>query len=116
MSEHRKSVEIAVTGEVRRVPREIDETLARIGQEAMRNAARHGNFQRLRAKLMFRPDSLRLRVTDDGHGFNTDELRKVAEESWGLRGMQERAARVGGRIKVLSKEGRGTVIEVTVPV
>lgn len=116
MSEHRVSVEVTARGDVRNVPGEINKALVRIGQEAMLNAARHGSCQRLRAKLIFRHNSLGLCVTDDGRGFDTAEVTKAAEDSWGIRGMQERAASIGGRVKVMSKEGRGTVIEVTVPV
>ena len=58
----------------------------------------------------------RLRVRDDGKGIDPDE-RARAERSghWGLKGMRERAERLGGELEVWSEPGAGTEIELRVP-
>ena len=55
-----------------------------------------------------------LQVSDDGRGFDVDAMLADADGHFGLTGMHERAARMGGRIVVTSSD-RGTLVEVSVP-
>jgi signal transduction histidine kinase len=97
---------VAVTPPVR-------ETLLRALAECLNNAARHGNARHATVEL-FVGELLRLRVADDGEGF--DPLYTAEKEgSYGLLGMRERAADVGGRLYVDSTPGGGTVIDLVVP-
>jgi signal transduction histidine kinase len=110
-------VEVTVVGKPQRYSREVEEQLLRIGQEAMRNAVRHANAKHLCVELAYERDRVKLRVVDDGCGFDVASQREGAGlgPQWGLRGIRERAARVGGRVQVLSGAGGGTEVEVTVP-
>jgi signal transduction histidine kinase/ligand-binding sensor domain-containing protein len=96
--------------------------LLRIAQESVRNAVRHGRATQVQIALRFEEDRILLRVSDDGRGFVPDEHEAVARERGdngehlGLLTMRERAARVRGRIDIISSPGRGTTIETSVPV
>jgi two-component sensor histidine kinase len=88
--------------------------LLRIGQEAITNAVRHAGATHIRVDVRQDADLIRLRVTDDGHGFDVDATTASANGHYGLLGMQERAARLGGRLTVTSSAS-GTVVEASVP-
>jgi two-component system sensor histidine kinase UhpB len=82
---------------------EVSEALARILGEAVSNA-RHGNATRVHVELSC--DPLRLRVIDDGIGFDTTAA------ATGVGGMAERAALVGAELSVRSGPGAGTEVAV----
>jgi signal transduction histidine kinase len=88
--------------------------LLRIAQEAISNAARHADPRNIRVDLHQERGSIRLRVTDDGCGFHVDAMLMPGTAHYGLTGMQERAARIGGRLTVTSSAA-GTVVEATAP-
>jgi signal transduction histidine kinase len=93
---------------------ETEGELLRIGQEAITNAARHATATRIRVDVHQDADRIRLRVTDDGRGFDVGAATASHSEHHGLLGMQERAARLGGRLSITSSTG-GTVVEASVP-
>ncbi len=106
------NIELVVSGEVDHAPEDVNIALFRIVQECLTNAARHADARRVRITLR-RPASrgpLRLRVEDDGRGF--DPGRRAS--GLGLVGMHERVAAVDGRLRVRSAPGAGTTIEVSV--
>ncbi len=107
--------ELAVTGTPRPLKPAVEQQLMRIGMEAVVNAMRHAQAGRVRMELVFERSTVRLRVTDDGHGFNPDAVHADAEGHWGLSIMRERAEQVGGRLSIMSTPERGTSIEVTAP-
>jgi two-component sensor histidine kinase len=88
--------------------------LLRIAQEAITNAARHAGATIIRVELHQEPGLIRLRITDDGCGFDAGALLSAGTAHYGLTGMQERAARIGGRLTVTSSTA-GTVVEATAP-
>jgi ligand-binding sensor domain-containing protein/two-component sensor histidine kinase len=88
--------------------------LLRIGQEAITNAARHAGATHIHVNLRQEADVVRLRVTDDGQGFDVDTMTAGNSGHYGLIGMQERAARLGGRVTITSSAS-GTVVEASVP-
>ncbi|MBE8523828.1 sensor histidine kinase [Amycolatopsis sp. H6(2020)] len=85
-------------------------TLYRAAQEAVTNARRHGHAGRVRVSVTFGA-ATSLVVTDDGRGFDTGAPRS----GFGLLGLRERAALVGGTVTVDSEPGAGTRVTVTVP-
>jgi signal transduction histidine kinase len=91
--------------------------LFRIAQEAVSNAIRHGRATHVRIDLAYQPECVVLKVTDDGCGFVAEERDPAPAigEHLGLLTMRERAARVRGRLAILSSPGNGTTIETTVP-
>jgi signal transduction histidine kinase/ligand-binding sensor domain-containing protein len=88
--------------------------LLRIGQEAITNAARHAGATHIRVDLRQEPEVIRVRVTDDGRGFDVAAVMSAGSGRYGLLGMQERAARLGGRLTITSSAS-GTVVEAKVP-
>jgi two-component system sensor histidine kinase NreB len=108
-------VDIVANGRSRTCPTDVEEQLLRVGQEAVNNALRHASPHQVRVTLDYRPDSISLRVADDGRGFVPDDPAAVPEgEHWGLVTMKERVARIGGRFDIHSSPGSGTVVEATV--
>jgi two-component sensor histidine kinase len=88
--------------------------LLRIAQEAITNAARHAGATTIRVDLHQEAGLIRLRITDDGRGFDAGAMLSAGTAHYGLTGMQERAARIGGRLTVTSSTA-GTVVEATAP-
>ena len=111
------AAEFRVIGPYRRLPDETELALFRIGQAALHNVELHAAADGVEVDLAFEPDCVRLRVTDDGCGFkvpqNLDELPEVGK--LGLVGMRERAELVGGTLRLTSRPGAGTRVDVQVP-
>jgi signal transduction histidine kinase/ligand-binding sensor domain-containing protein len=109
--------EFSTTGRPLSSSADAELQLLRIAQESVNNAVRHGRASQVRINLNFEQDRIRLTVTDDGRGFVPDEHDTAPEvgEHLGLLTMRERAARVRGRIDIVSSPGRGTTIETSVP-
>lgn len=87
----------------------------RAAQEALHNAARHSQARHVEMELSLEPDGVCLTVTDDGCGFDPAAVRPRADGGWGLLGLCERLALVGGRCEVISAPGAGTQVVATVP-
>jgi len=78
----------------------------RILQESLNNIRRHAEPSRVEIEITVNSDELTLQVSDDGRGFDTDQLGSM--RGWGLQGMQERANLVDGIIEIRSSPGGGT--------
>jgi signal transduction histidine kinase len=85
----------------------------RILQESLTNAARHALASRVEVSIDLRDGAVALRVHDDGRGFSPDDPRKPG--SFGLMGLRERAYLLGGEVNIASEPGRGTTVEVRIP-
>jgi signal transduction histidine kinase len=91
-----------------------DREVLRIAQEALHNALRHAGASRVDVSLRGADGSLRLEVADDGAGFDPDDPELRARRL-GLTSMEERAARLGGRLEISSSPGAGTSVVLEVP-
>ncbi len=107
--------EFALHGMPRRLDETLEEQLLRIGQEAVSNAVRHGSASTIHMELSFDHAAVRLRVSDDGCGFDPDRPADGARVHWGIAGMRERAERVGAQLRLMSQPGAGTTVEALVP-
>ena len=90
----------------------------RIIQEALNNVVKHSEAHTVEIDLDFEDHHMRVRVRDDGRGFDLDRVKAVqssSRPSLGLAGMQERAALLGGRVSVQSRPGQGTLVEASIP-
>jgi signal transduction histidine kinase len=96
------------------LPAVYEDTIFRIGQEAVTNAARHSGAKTVSVELTYQPRSVRLVVVDDGRGFHVDANGRAHGGRWGLLGMRERAERIGGSLVIRSVEGKGTTVELAV--
>jgi signal transduction histidine kinase len=83
----------------------------RLVQEAVNNAVRHANARTVEVAVRKERQQVNVTVQDDGSGFDTRFLRGL-----GILGMEERVRRLGGRLKISSQPGRGTVVSAALPV
>ncbi|HJW90429.1 MAG TPA: sensor histidine kinase [Anaerolineales bacterium] len=105
---------VEVSGEERLLPGEVKTTLFRVVQEAITNVIKHSQARSVCVRLAFSDEGVSVQVEDDGIGFNPTKLR-TSRPSWGLVGMEERAALLGGKFNLASRPGRGTRVEVFIP-
>ena len=97
------------------------ENILRIGQEAVLNILKHARATRITVQLEFGLNDLVLKVADDGRGFSVIQFTDVAEAQqdcgnhFGLLGMQERAAEIGGNFQIISIVDGGTFVSLRVP-
>jgi len=88
----------------------------RIASEALRNAFRHAEAQRIEVEFRYDEQQLRVRVRDDGKGIDATFLTGEGRAGhFGLHGMHERAKLIGGNLTVWSAAESGTEIELIVP-
>lgn len=107
---------LQVTWELEDMPslaRGIEDHLFRIAQEALSNVLRHAKAQKVHIRLVIRGDYLHLKIIDDGIGFDESKMKM---SSYGLKSISERASEIGGIGEVLSLPGKGTQINVKVPI
>ncbi len=108
-------VEVDVNGEAGGLPEEVAHHVFRIAQEAVANSVNHSNANQITLKLKIDPRHLSLEVVDDGCGFEPEDVFTSRNGNFGLIGMRERAERLGGRLKLESQCGKGTRLDVMVP-
>jgi ligand-binding sensor domain-containing protein len=106
---------VITEGSPRRIDARIHDELLSICREAMLNAFRHSKGTLLEVEIAFLKRGLRVRLQDDGIGIDNNILQSGRPGHWGLAGMRERAQQIKGRIRILSRPGEGTEIEITVP-
>ena len=93
----------------------IRDDVYRIGREALVNALKHSGAGFIDLHLQYAPDQFRVLVQDDGCGIDSAVLQSGRDGHWGLPGMRERAGVIGGKIRVLTRSGGGTEVELCVP-
>lgn len=116
LAELQAKVPIAITYEMDediQLPKGIEDQLFRIVQEALSNTLRHSKATQMEIKLQAPTDLVRLSVRDNGVGFAPDEEKHA---SYGLMSMRERVNEIGGSLNIISAPGKGTRIEIRVPV
>lgn len=107
-------VAFSVVGEARDMHPIIRDEIYRIGYEAISNACAHAGASRLEVELRYAQD-LVVRVSDDGRGIDPAVLENGKPGHFGLQGMRERAARIGGRLSLASSANSGTQVTLVVP-
>jgi len=91
---------------------EAELAVYRCAQEALHNIAKHSRAQNFTVRLRTASGTIRLSVEDDGVGFSP---RRTPRGVFGLWGMRERIAALGGSVRIRSGTGKGTQIRVTLP-
>jgi signal transduction histidine kinase len=99
-----------------RLPPEVEIALFRICQETMNNIARHARAESVLIQLGAEGDDIVIDIEDDGVGFDPAGPAKKDRPHYGLLGIRERAELLGGRASVESAPGKGTRVEVRVPI
>jgi signal transduction histidine kinase len=108
--------EVRLQGKLVRLPATLEMNLLRIGQEALTNAIKHAAPQSILIELGYEARRVRLRISDDGRGFDAGSPMAESSGTFGLIGMRERAEQIGGHLTIKSAPGQGTEIEISVPV
>ena len=100
------------------LPPALQATVYRVLQEALTNVAKHAGARSVRVWLVRDKVTVELRVQDDGAGFDPAAVAELAvgDRHLGLQVMRERAALLGGSVKVESRPGAGTMITAHFPV
>ena len=107
---------VAVEGQTRDLHPIVRDEIYKIATEALRNAFRHAHAGRVEVDIRYDDEEFRLRVRDDGKGIDPAVLAgQGLEGHYGLRGMPERAALIGGTLAVWSEAGAGTEVELRLP-
>jgi two-component system NarL family sensor kinase len=110
--EHDIDIQLTIKGGKQHLPARIEVGLFRIISEALANIARHSGASHATMQLDARYDEVRLRIADDGVGFDPSE---VQEGRYGLIGLNERVYLLGGRLDLQSEQGKGTELNVVIP-
>lgn len=107
-------VSLNVVGD-ERLARGIEQPLYRIVQEALNNVVKHANARNVQLTLEFGNERVRVRVVDDGQGFDIGDAPTGNGHHLGVLSMRERASEIGGTMELRSALGSGTEVLVTVP-
>ena len=107
---------VEVEGMPRRLHPILRDEVYRIAVEALRNAFKHAQAQRIEVEIRYDERQLRLRVRDDGRGIDAKHLDEDGHAGhYGLCGMRERAKLMGGKLAVWSELDSGTEVELNIP-
>jgi len=107
-------VSFSVVGDAKEMHPIVRDEVYPIAYEAIRNACTHSGASRLEVELRY-ADDLVLRVSDNGTGVDPAIADKGRVGHFGLQGMRERAARIGGKLTLRSSTSAGTEIKLVVP-
>jgi hypothetical protein len=106
---------IFVMGKSRALKPAIQEHLYLMGREALVNALRHSRATRIEAEIEYLPRQLRMVVRDNGCGIDSQVVRLGRDGQCGFQGMRERAGSIGAKLRIWSRLGCGTEVEICVP-
>jgi PAS domain S-box-containing protein len=93
----------------------IQQEIYRLGREALVNAFCHSGAKRIDLELEYNDSNLTIRVRDNGCGIDPQVLDTGRKGHWGLTGMRERTARIGGLLDISSSATAGTEIQLSIP-
>jgi signal transduction histidine kinase len=108
-------VSIEIQGKARRLDSMIETILYRVAQESLHNVLHHAQVRETRIKLVFKSQEITMKIEDAGIGFNSVQSF-APPRGWGLAGMRERVESAGGQLTIESEPGKGTLVEVSIPV
>ncbi|HZS15113.1 MAG TPA: sensor histidine kinase [Candidatus Dormibacteraeota bacterium] len=115
----RIAADLDVAGNPVRLASAVELGAFRIVQEALYNVTRHASAHHVRVAVDYDGDALRISVADDGVGFDPEAFAGAGNGSGaphlGLLGMRERATLLGGQLRLTSRAGRGTTVDVVLP-
>jgi len=106
---------VIVEGSPRVIHPIVRDEVYRIGREAVVNAFRHSRAKNITVEVSYLVNQLRLLISDNGCGINSEVLESGREGHWGLSGIRERAERINAHLKLRSRVGSGTEVELSVP-
>jgi ligand-binding sensor domain-containing protein/signal transduction histidine kinase len=106
---------VVVEGPPRDLHPILQDEIYAIAREAVRNAFRYAQARNIEADITYTESSFQLSIRDDGKGIDAGIVAEGRAGHYGVRGMRERAKRIGGKLDVWSRNGAGTEIELSIP-
>lgn len=103
-------IALRLWGQADTLPDEVNTVLFRVVQESLTNIEKHSKATRVQARLIFHAGGLRLRIVDDGIGFDVPAIRVDPRRGIGMRNMRERVESIGGEFSIESRPGRTAVL------
>lgn len=114
LEEQNIQVNLSIQGLKDRLPSQMEITLFRVVQEAVTNILRYAKATVVDIDLTATESAVTVTVKDNGQGFDVDKTLR-STESWGLRGIRERASVINGELTIESKAGQGTRLQLRIP-
>jgi signal transduction histidine kinase len=108
------NVSVSSEGEEHKIKEEKQLILFRIIQECLQNCLKHAAATNINIGFTWLPDQLRIRVRDDGAGFDTENTPSI-HSGLGLENIRNRAKVTGGSSVIVSRPGEGTTVTVQIP-
>lgn len=105
------AAELATEGDFSDLDDDVQLVVYRVAQEALTNAGRHSEAQRIEVSLRRSSGGVELEIADDGRGFAFEQ----SERGLGISGMRERALLIGAELTIESRPGEGTTVRLAVP-
>jgi signal transduction histidine kinase/ligand-binding sensor domain-containing protein len=112
---HGVQASFGVYGAYRSMSPGTEREFLRVAQEAIHNVKKHAGAEHLFVQLEYGQAEVALEVRDDGRGFEAGEEPESPSGHYGLTGMRERAAAIGGTLEVSSEPGTGTTVRLKAP-
>ena len=118
---HGIEAKFSLYGAYRPMPPATEREILRVAQEAIHNVKKHAEASSLMVQLEYGPAEIALEVRDNGRGFVAEHMRRNGKSPqsptghYGLTGMRERAALIGGSFEVTSEPGAGTTVRLRTP-
>ena len=106
---------ILVQGKRRALASVVEEQIHRIGREGVVNAVRHSGASLIEVEVEYARRAVRVVVRDNGCGFDSTAVQSACDSRWGLRSMHDRATSIGADLRIWSRPGAGTEIEISFP-
>ena len=113
--ERQTDVRLAVKGNPRPLHPLARDAVYQISREALANTFRHARAKHVEVDVEYSRDELTVRLRDDGCGMAPDIVDEGRSDHFGLPGMRERAERMGAVLRLWSRAGAGTEVEIRVP-
>ncbi|HTS27135.1 MAG TPA: sensor histidine kinase [Bryobacteraceae bacterium] len=111
---HTSRIRVGISVPSEPLPLQIQEVIYRVAQECLQNIVKHSQATHVNLSLRTADKSIRLSVVDNGAGFNAGMVGRKPM-SFGLAGMRERAALLGGTLTIRSAPGKGTAVVLQIP-
>lgn len=108
----------SLTGEPRTLQGQDDLILLRVFQEALNNVLAHSKAGKCEVSLWYTPNAARLRISDNGRGFDYERVANstAMEKGMGLQNIRNRCKMIGAILEIDSQPYRGTTISITYPI
>jgi ligand-binding sensor domain-containing protein/signal transduction histidine kinase len=114
-TENGSDIHILVEGSERQLNPVAGNDVLQIGRQAIANAFQHAHASRIRVLVSYSKRDLRISVQDNGCGIDEDTIARGKPGHHGIRGMRERAERIGGTLSIRTGPGQGTEVDLSVP-